>query len=158
MINFWPELFGILAISSSYLLLLGQPKWLKLVYLTIFISLTSLTLYTVLGSPRPAFMAFQDISGELIGYKEIEGQAIYVYMNVDGVEDPLSFRIPWDIRLLNKIEMDWQVSMQTGRRIKISLKHHGKLETIFGLIGYEDTSDSDVDVSMKEMANEPPKQ
>lgn len=61
----------------------------------------------LLSRPKPArFEWLLDAAGEatVLGNSMVEGEAIYVWLQLDGVDEPRAYRLPWDQHIAEQLQ------------------------------------------------------
>jgi hypothetical protein len=61
----------------------------------------------------------------VLAYKFIEGESIYLYLNIEGVEEPLPIVLPWDLGQAKKIQELYEAARKLGKRgARVSIKRY----------------------------------
>jgi hypothetical protein len=101
---------GIAAALASIAIWAPRPtrvRVLALVITTLFIPVIYIEMIEMLSKPKPmSFEWFERNTDKavLLGTSLDEGNAIYVWLRLDGSFVPRSYRIPWNLKLAEKLE------------------------------------------------------
>ncbi len=86
-----------------------RKVWLKctaLCTLAFFLPVAYFTMTDLLSRPKPADLEWlhrQADKAEVLGTRMTEGEAIYVWLKMEGVEEPRAYVLPWDQQLAKQM-------------------------------------------------------
>ncbi|MBC8339159.1 MAG: hypothetical protein H8E39_10775 [Alphaproteobacteria bacterium] len=84
-----------------------RVRMLALVITTLFLPVVYIQLIEMLSKPKPmSFEWYQrnTAKAELLSTSLDEGKAIYLWLRFDGSLEPRSYKIPWNLKLAEKLE------------------------------------------------------
>ena len=131
-------LFSALAVLAVILahIAIWAPRqlWIKfgaLATTVAFMPVAYASLSTMLGRPKPIEMEWsrQQLSeAAVLGARLEEGKAIYVWLGIDGVEDPRSYSLPWDQELAKQLNSAQRTAQQNGTQVHMRLPFENSLD------------------------------
>ncbi len=101
---------GIAAVLASIAIWAPRPtrvRVLALTLTTLFIPIVYVQMIEMLSKPKP--MSFEwyernDAQAALLSISLDEGEAIYLWLRIPDSYEPRSYKIPWNLRLAEKLE------------------------------------------------------
>jgi len=134
-LKYWPEIFAGLALVIGFSQVYREPSWVRVAFSFGLFLIITFMLYGSLGTARPLFLDFQEVSGILLDSYSIEGKDIYVYMLVTGDSVPESFVIPWTIEDADSLDKATEMGKKTNQTLLVTLtskkKKKNNDETLF---------------------------
>jgi hypothetical protein len=100
---------GIAAALAALAIWAPRPTRIRaaaIVITTLFIPVIYIQLIEMLSKPKPmSFEWFEHgVDAVVLGTSFDEGKAIYVWLRVDGSTEPRYYKIPWNLKLAEKLE------------------------------------------------------
>ncbi len=121
---------GLLGLASMLVAIsIWSPRalWVKIGALAVaalFLPATYFSLVELLSRPKPIALewAQRDLSdATVIGADLREGKSIYLWLKVDGVEEPRSYVRPWDQRLAEQLHGARREANDKGTAVRVRL-------------------------------------
>lgn len=147
-----PLLFLGMLLAVGYWLLASRPTLPRVGAYVALLLVASAMCAFAFGVPRPGVFQWRPISGTLLSYALDEGHAIYVWVQPDGVAEPLALRLPWSQRTAAKLDAAKVASRRDGVPIRVGGKR-GKPGRGDSLRGPDDP----LNVHLAPIAPSPPK-
>lgn len=120
-IAYWPQAIAGLSLIIGYYLLFDKYYLIRYFLSSILFIIIGLILYGTLGSPRPIFISFERVDGELLGYQIKEKENIFLYISERGIKAPQSISIPFSEKFAANLESAEDKAQKDGDRIFIHL-------------------------------------
>ncbi len=109
LLPFFAGLTALAGILGSISIWTPRKVWLKctaLCTLAFFLPVAYFTMTDLLSRPKPADLEWlhrQAEQAQVIGTHMREGEAIYVWLEMEGVNDPRAYVLPWDQQLAKQM-------------------------------------------------------
>lgn len=120
--------------AAVFALLLGVVIFLVLPRATLWQRATSATIFLVLigvvygGSvellsrPKPLRLEWRDVKeAKVLGATMREGEAIYVWLQFVGADEPRSYILPWDMKMAQQLQTAMQEGEANGTEVTMSM-------------------------------------
>jgi hypothetical protein len=127
--------------AAIFALLLGAFIFLVLPHGRLWQRATSATLFLVLigvvyaGSvellsrPKPLRLEWRDAAqAKVIGATMREGEAIYLWLEVPGTNEPRAYALPWDTQMAQQVQTAMQDGQANGTAVQISMPFEAGLD------------------------------
>jgi hypothetical protein len=124
-------LFAALAVLTAILahIAIWSPRrlWIKigaLVTTAAFMPVAYASLSTMLSRPKPIAMEWsrQQLSeAAVLGSRLEEGKAIYVWLEINGIDEPRAYALPWDKELAKQLHGAQRTATQNGTQVRMRL-------------------------------------
>ena len=88
----------------------------------VFLPATYMSLSEMLSRPKPvgSEWARRELAeATVIGSQMVEGQAIYVWLGIEGVEEPRAYTLPWDEKTARQLHGARRSAEASGTRVKM---------------------------------------
>ena len=115
------------AILANIALRSPRRLWLKLAALAtvaIFLPTGYFGLSDMLGRPKPVKIEWSQANlaqATVIGSWMDEGKAIYLWLGIEGLEEPRAYALPWSEEMARQLHGAQRVSEQNGTQIQMRL-------------------------------------
>jgi len=131
-------LFAALAVLAAVLahIAIWSPRqlWIKigaLVTTAAFMPVAYASLSTMLSRPKPIEMEWsrqQLAEASVLGARLEEGKAIYVWLGIEGVDEPRAYALPWDKELAKQLHGAQRTAQQNGTQVRMRLPFENSLD------------------------------
>jgi hypothetical protein len=124
----------ILVTAAGFALLLGAfiffvlPRgrvWQRATSATIFLVLIGVVYggsIELLSRPKPLRLEWRDAAqAKVIGATMREGEAIYVWLEVEGADAPRAYALPWDMQMAQQLQNAMQEGQAKGTEVQMSM-------------------------------------
>jgi hypothetical protein len=124
----------IFATAAGFALLLGAfiffvlPRgrvWQRATSATIFLVLIGVVYggsVELLSRPKPLRLEWRDATqAKVIGATMREGEAIYVWLEVEGADAPRAYALPWDMQMAQQLQTAMQEGEAKGTDVQMSM-------------------------------------
>ena len=95
-------------------------KFISLIVGSVLILFFALSISDSLGLPKPFNWEWRykdrDIV-EVVGYDIREGQALYLYLKIEGVDEPRSYVLGWNLKMAEQLQEAGEKAKRSGRRL-----------------------------------------
>jgi hypothetical protein len=101
-----------------------RAPWIKvgaLAITTSFVPLTYVSLVELLSRPKPIALEWGRAGlaeAKVLGAEVREGQSIYLWVRVPGVDEPRSYLLPWDQKLAQQLHKAQREANQRGTDVR----------------------------------------
>ncbi|MFQ5757008.1 MAG: hypothetical protein ACE5H7_13095 [Acidiferrobacterales bacterium] len=125
---------GLAAILAAISIWSPRALWLKigaLVVAALFLPATYFSLVELLSRPKPVVLEWtqRDLSeADVIGADLREGKSIYLWLKVDGLEEPRSYVLAWDQKLAEQLHGARREAEAKGTGVRVSRPFMSKQE------------------------------
>ncbi|MDD9877629.1 MAG: hypothetical protein OXR84_09345 [Magnetovibrio sp.] len=102
----------------------ARVRWAALGVAALFIPLSYVLFLEFLSKPKPKGYEWFEANveeAEVLGVSLSEGEAIYMWLRLDGAIEPRYYVFPWDLRLAERLEED--VDNAINRNSKLVIKN-----------------------------------
>jgi len=133
-----PTLFGGLAVLAGILasIAIWTPRkvWLKvaaLCTLAFFLPVGYFAMIGLLSRPKPTDMEWlhrQMDQAQVLGTRLKEGEAIYIWLQMEGVKEPRAYVLPWDQQLAKQIHGAKREAESKGSALMMGKPFQSSLE------------------------------
>ena len=117
-------LAGLLALFA---ILAPRPRWVKCVALmctALFLPVSYLTANDLLSRPKPlaAEIAKEHLQNAIVTASVLrEKQAIYLWLQMPGVEEPRAYRLPWSEQMAVELHKAQREAEQEGTEVQMNM-------------------------------------
>lgn len=90
------------------------------VIVALFLPVLYLQMLEMLSKPKPISFEWYEANAEraqLLGVTMNEGQAIYLWLLLDDLSEPRAYKVPWDLKLAEKLEDSVDEAVRRGATI-----------------------------------------
>ena len=107
-----------------------RKVWLKcaaLCTLSFFLPVAYFTMTDLLSRPKPADLEWlhrQADQAQVLGTRMKEGEAIYVWLQMEGVKEPRAYVLPWDQQLARQMHGAKREAESEGRPLMMGKPEH----------------------------------
>lgn len=119
---------GLLTAAIASMAVWWAPGWRRravvLALVTAILALHHLALAELLSRPKPVRLAwFENRADEAEVLRGVirEGQAIYLWLRLPGVDEPRSYALPWDRGLAEQLQKALMEAEENGTGVKMRL-------------------------------------
>ena len=88
----------------------------------VFLPAAYMSLSEMLSRPKPvgSEWARRELAeATVIGSQMVEGQAIYVWLGIEGIEEPRAYALPWDEKVARQLHGARRTAEASGTRVKM---------------------------------------
>ena len=116
---------GLAAVLANIAIWSPGHMWMKLTALATtaaFIPATYLSLSEMLSRPKPIEIqwAMQELKeASVIGSRLEEGEAIYVWLGIEGIDEPRAYTLPWDDEMARQLHGAERSAEQDGTQVRM---------------------------------------
>lgn len=117
---------GLLAATLANIAIWSPRQiWVKLGALATtaaFLPMAYASLSTMLSRPKPIAIEWsraQLAEASVLGSQLQEGEAIYVWLGIDGVTEPRAYALPWDEEMAKQLRGAEQEAQETGTQVRM---------------------------------------
>ncbi len=93
-----------------------------LITVAVFLPATYISLSEMLSRPKPvdSEWAHRELAeATVIGVQMVEGEAIYVWLGLEGIEEPRAYTLPWDEKTARQLHGARRTAEASGTRVKM---------------------------------------
>lgn len=104
-----------------------RKLWLKsaaVATVALILPVAYLSLAELLGRPKPMHLEWQQIElneGNVVGFDLREGEAIYLWLRIDGVSEPRSYVLDWDQQRAQQLHDAEREAQAQGTQVRLRL-------------------------------------
>lgn len=115
---------GLAAALAAIAIWSPRALWVKvsaLALTALFVPLTYVSVVELLSRPKPIALEWSgDHLGEakVLGAELREGQSIYLWLRIPGVDEPRSYMLPWDQKLAEQLHKAQREASQLGTDVR----------------------------------------
>lgn len=108
--------------------------WIKIGALTAtaaFLPVAYASLSTMLSRPKPIEFEWshhQLAEAAVLGARMEEGKAIYVWLGMEGIDEPRAYVLPWDEELAKQLHGAQRSAQQTGKEVRMRKPFENSLD------------------------------
>ena len=116
---------GLAAVLANIAIWSPRHMWIKLSALATtaaFVPATYLSLSEMLSRPKPIEIqwAMQELSeASVIGARLEEGEAIYVWLGIEGIDEPRAYALPWNDEMARQLHGAQRSAEQDGTKVRM---------------------------------------
>ena len=126
---------GLLAVILAHIAIWSPRNlWVKvgaLVTTVAFLPVAYASLSTMLSRPKPIELEWsrdQLAEAAVLGARMEEGKAIYVWLEMDGIDEPRAYVLPWDKELAKQLHGAQRQAKQTGTQVRMRKPFENSLD------------------------------
>jgi hypothetical protein len=76
----------------------------------------------LMSRPKPLRLEWRDAgTAKVIGATMREGEAIYVWLQLDGTDEPRAYALPWDLQMAQQLQTAMQEGQANGTEVQMSM-------------------------------------
>ncbi len=117
--------FALLLGAFIFLVLPRGRLWQRATSATIFLVLIAVVYggsVELLSRPKPLRLEWRDAAeAKVLGATLREGEGIFVWLQVPGVEEPRAYALPWDLQMAQQLQNAMQEGEANGTDVQMSM-------------------------------------
>lgn len=117
--------FALLLGAFIFLVLPRARLWQRATSATIFllsIGVVYVGSVELMSRPKPLRLEWRDATeAKVIGASMREGEAIYVWLQFAGADEPRAYELPWDTQMAQQLQTAMQEGQAQGTEVKMSM-------------------------------------
>lgn len=135
------ELFGLFAVLAGLAAILANialwsprklwVKWSALATTAVLLPAGYMALAEMLSRPKPIEIEWANktlADAAVLASRMDEGQAIYLWLGIEGVEEPRAYKLPWSEEVARQLHGSQREAKQTGAELRIRSPFESSLE------------------------------
>lgn len=125
MIILWAAIFALLLGAFIFFVLPRARLWQRATSATIFVVLIAVVYVgsvELMSRPKPLRLEWRDaVEARVLGATMREGEAIYVWLQFGGIDEPRAYALPWDMQMAQQLQTAMQEGQAKGTEVKMSM-------------------------------------
>jgi hypothetical protein len=116
---------GIAAILAAISIWSARPLWAKVCALgvaALFLPVSYISLVELLSQPKPISLEWKQrdlTKADVLGMDLREGQGIYLWLRMPGIQEPRSYVLPWDQELAKQLYSAQRAAEENGTGVQV---------------------------------------
>ena len=123
-LHLFAGLLGLAATLAAIAIWSPRALWIKVSALTLtalFVPLTYASVIELLSRPKPVELEWVRTGGaeaKVLGADLREGERIYLWLRVPGVDEPRAYALPWDQKLAEQLHRAQHEASEQGTEVR----------------------------------------
>lgn len=136
--DYLPYLFGVIVLLAAALAAIGiwsrRRLWIKVAGVAaamLFMPAAYAGLVGLLSKPKPVDLEWAQAhlrEATVLGATLEQGRGIYLWLKLDGIEEPRSYILPWDTELAQQLQDAMREAEENGTGLKMRLPFERSLD------------------------------